>query len=125
MSKVFIEVSLSLDGIIAGSNVTAQVPMGENGSKLYEWHAGNKVDQAEGAAMFEGTGAVLIGRRTFDVAVDVWGEDGAFGKPCVVVTNRPAEPVQRTRVRYWRYRFSPKTCPRTCRKSKRLHYGRC
>ncbi|WP_281034288.1 hypothetical protein [Mesorhizobium sp. YM1C-6-2] len=34
MSKVFIEVSLSLDGIIAGPNVSAQVPMGDHGHKL-------------------------------------------------------------------------------------------
>jgi dihydrofolate reductase len=100
MSKVFIEVSLSLDGIIAGPNVSAQVPMGESGHLLYDWHAGGPVDQAQAAAMFEGTGAVLIGRRTFEVAIDVWGEDGAFGRPCVVVTHRRAEPVLRTRTSF-------------------------
>ncbi|RLP24015.1 hypothetical protein [Mesorhizobium sp. YM1C-6-2] len=50
--------------------------------------------------MFEGTGAVLIGPRTFDVAIDVWGEDGAFGLPCVVVTHREAAPVHRTKTSF-------------------------
>jgi dihydrofolate reductase len=100
MSKVFIEVSLSLDGIIAGPNVSAQVPIGDNGHLLYAWHGGGPADQAQAAAMFEGTGAVLIGRRTFDVAIEVWDEDGAFGRPCVVVTHRQAEPVHRTKTSF-------------------------
>lgn len=45
--------------------------------------------------MFEGTGAFVIGRKTFDVGIDYWGEDGAFGKPCFVVTRRPEQPLQR------------------------------
>lgn len=37
------------------------------------------------------TGAVIMGRRTFEVGEAPWGEDGTFHLPCFVVTHRPAE----------------------------------
>ena len=51
------------------------------------------VDATEGdrevsEELFAGTGAFLIGRRTFDVGEGPWGDDGAFGRPFVVVTRR-------------------------------------
>jgi dihydrofolate reductase len=39
--------------------------------------------------MFESAGAVVIGRRMFDVGIGHWGNDGAFGMPCFVVTHHP------------------------------------
>lgn len=102
MSIVFIEVSLSVDGIFAGPNVSSANPMGDEGRRLYHWlfEPSGPEDKDAAAMMFEGTGAVLIGRRTFDVAIDSWGEDGAFGLPSFVVTTRPREPVERTRTRF-------------------------
>lgn len=102
MGKVFIEVSLSLDGIIAGPGVSRDQPMGREGRRLYHWlfEPSGPADSAAGAAMFETTGAVLIGRRTLDAALDSWGEDGAFGLPCFVVTHRGHDPVERTRTRF-------------------------
>ena len=38
-------------------------------------------------------GAVLMGRRTLDVGITHWGDDGTFGMPCFVVTNRPHETI--------------------------------
>ena len=38
-------------------------------------------------------GAVLMGRRTLDVGIAHWGDDGTFAMPCFVVTHRAHEPV--------------------------------
>jgi dihydrofolate reductase len=48
-------------------------------------------DRQAGEDMFASTGAFLIGRRTFDVGIGTWGDDGAFGRPCFVVTTRHRE----------------------------------
>ena len=37
------------------------------------------------------TGAVIMGRRTFDVGEEPWGKDGTFHLPWFVVTHRPAD----------------------------------
>jgi dihydrofolate reductase len=41
--------------------------------------------------MFASTGAFVMGRRTFDVGEEPWGDDGTFGMPCFVVTHRARE----------------------------------
>lgn len=38
--------------------------------------------------MFATAGAVIVGRRMYDV-VDGWGDQSSFGMPVFVVTNRP------------------------------------
>jgi hypothetical protein len=40
MSKVVLDVSMSLDGFTAGPNVRDDEPMGDGGERLHEWHAG-------------------------------------------------------------------------------------
>jgi hypothetical protein len=60
MSKVVLDVSMSLDGFTAGPNVGEAEPMGEGGERLHEWMwmAGNGPD-----------GGVDIGFRTVDAIV--------------------------------------------------------
>lgn len=96
MGRVIIDMSPSLDGYIAGRGVTIERPFGDADHRLHRWlgfdsTALTDADQEAAAQMFATTGAFLIGRRMFDVGIDKWGEDGAFGKPCFVVTNRPRE----------------------------------
>jgi dihydrofolate reductase len=45
--------------------------------------------------MTDGTGAFVLGRTTFEVGIGTWGDDGAFGTECFVVTSRPHEVVKR------------------------------
>jgi hypothetical protein len=40
MSKVVLDVSMSLDGFSAGPNVRAEEPMGDGGERLHEWQFG-------------------------------------------------------------------------------------
>ncbi len=98
MGQVKLHVSMSLDGFTAGPGVRAGHPMGEGGTRLHEWLFADPMDPADAevaSAMYAPAkvGAVLMGRRHFDVGIAQWGDDGTFGMPCFVVTHRPAEPV--------------------------------
>ena len=44
MSKVVLDVSMSLDGFTAGPNVRDDEPMGDGGERLHTWRAGNGTD---------------------------------------------------------------------------------
>ena len=52
------------------------------------------VDAAVASGMYstDTVGAVLMGRRTFDVGIGHWGDD-TFDMPCFVVSHRAHEPV--------------------------------
>jgi dihydrofolate reductase len=95
--RIAIDMSPSLDGYIAGRNVEVAHPFGDAGHRLHRWLGFEGAeptddDRRAAARMFEGVGAIVLGRRMFDVGTGLWGEDGAFGLPCFVVTHRP-EPV--------------------------------
>jgi dihydrofolate reductase len=86
----------SLDGFATGENVDVAHPFGESGQQLYAWHEStDPIDTHAAAGMMQGTGAFILGRTTFDVGIGTWGEDGAFGTGCFVLTSRPHEPVHR------------------------------
>ena len=40
MGKVLLEMSMSLDGYVAGPDVSAEAPMGRGGELLHEWMFG-------------------------------------------------------------------------------------
>src|SRR6266568_3369275 len=84
---------MSLDGFTAGPGVSAGHPMGEGGTRLHEWLFADPMDPADAevaSAMYAPAkvGAVLMGRRHFDVGIAQWGDDGTFGMPCFVVTRQ-------------------------------------
>ncbi|GAA3472690.1 dihydrofolate reductase family protein [Nonomuraea roseola] len=95
MSKIVLDVSVSLDGFTTGPNVREEEPMGDGGERLHEWHAGNGPDGEIDLGVVresEGTvGAVLIGRRTFDLGLGPWGGTPFPGIPSFVVTHRTRE----------------------------------
>ena len=41
------------------------------------------------------TGAILVGKRMFDLGVDPWGDPPPFGMPVFVITHEPREPLPR------------------------------
>jgi dihydrofolate reductase len=90
MTKVILDVSLSLDGFSAGSNVDVAQPMGKDGERLHDWlsSTATEADSHVASELFSSAGAVVTGRRTFDVGIDRWGDDGAFGMPVFVLTHR-------------------------------------
>ncbi|MDP3746501.1 MAG: dihydrofolate reductase family protein [Phenylobacterium sp.] len=95
MAHVFLDMTQSLDGYTCGPDISVEHPLGRGGGPLHAWLFGDEagppddLDREIAGELFAGTGAFLIGRRTFDVGIGEWGEDGAFGRPCFVVTHRP------------------------------------
>jgi dihydrofolate reductase len=93
---VYAELSMSLDGYIAGPNVGTALPLGEHGELLHEWMWRGRTD-AETTAFeetyFGGVGALIMGRRMVDVGMGPWGENPTFHAPCFVVIHRPGATV--------------------------------
>jgi dihydrofolate reductase len=98
MGKVVIEMSMSLDGYIAGPNDNPQQGMGEDGERLHDWMFDDpSVYERVYRDLVNETGAVILGRRTYDNALEPWGGKGPLGEvPCFVLTHEPptgADPV--------------------------------
>jgi dihydrofolate reductase len=96
VGRTAIELTVSLDGYATGTGVDVEHPFGHSGQRLYAWHDSDDAADADAAtAMMIGTGAFVLGRTTYDVGIDTWGPDGAFGTRCFVLTSRPQKPVHR------------------------------
>jgi dihydrofolate reductase len=96
MSKVIMEMSVSLDGYVTGPHVRPEEPMGDGGECLHEWmFAGKSATEVETyqTAKYSEIGALILGRRMVDLGIGPWGEEPAFHAPCFVVTHRPAETI--------------------------------
>ncbi|MEU9737058.1 dihydrofolate reductase family protein [Streptomyces sp. NPDC048002] len=96
MSKVVLHVTMSLDGFMAGPDVGVEHPMGRGGLRLHDWilkSPADEVDSAVGEEVAAATGAVVLGRRTYDVGVGVW-QDTPFPLPCFVLTHRARTPQE-------------------------------
>lgn len=95
MSRIVLDVSMSLDGFTAGPNVRQAEPMGDGGERLHEWMAGTGpgggVDVGVRRDADATVGATVIGRRTFDLGVGPWGGTPWPGVPSFVVTHRVRE----------------------------------
>jgi dihydrofolate reductase len=86
--------SMSLDGFIAGPNIGLENPMGEGGERLHEWMFPPKGDYQQVAAeMFKNVGAVFMGRRMFDLGEEPWGDEPPFHLPVFVLTHTPRRKV--------------------------------
>jgi dihydrofolate reductase len=96
MSKVRLELSVSLDGFAAGPDIGPDAPLGRGGERLHEWMFAGKTD-AESTRYetdhFSEIGAVILGRRMADLGIPLWGEEPSYHAPCFVVTHRPAETI--------------------------------
>ena len=94
MGKVVIDKSMSLDGFIAAPNDTPEHGLGEDGMRLHNWAFDDpSVFERVFGNVLEETGAVIMGRRSYDNSIAEWGGKGPLGDvPCFVVTNRPLEP---------------------------------
>jgi dihydrofolate reductase len=98
MGNVVIDMSMSLDGYIAAPNDNPEQGLGEDGMRLHNWAFDDPsvFEQLYGDLIAE-TGAVIMGRRSYDNSIEAWGGKGPLGEvPCFVVTHRPpagADPV--------------------------------
>jgi uncharacterized protein YndB with AHSA1/START domain/dihydrofolate reductase len=102
MSKSVLYMSMSLDGFIAGPDDGPGQGLGAGGEVLHGWLGDGGGDpmgyrpSGPSAAIFDEfmeTGAVVVGRRTFDIA-GRWNGDHHDGVPIFVPTRgEPPEPI--------------------------------
>lgn len=87
MGKAVLDVSISLDGFITGPDVSHEQPLGQGGERLHDWTRDAKEEVMQGGTTAT-TGAIVTGRRTYDL-VDGWGGKGhrIVGVPVFVLTH--------------------------------------
>jgi dihydrofolate reductase len=114
---LFLDISMSLDGFIAGPNRTLEEPLGEGGELLHTWGIATaawrerhgrtggeaNIDDKVIREGIERTGATIMGRRMFsggegpwedDPNADAWwGEDPPFHHAVFVLTHHARAPV--------------------------------
>ena len=113
----FLNITMSLDGFVAGPNQTLEQPLGEGGEELHEWivrlKGWREQHGLEGGETgpdddlvretHERTGAFVMGRRMFSGGAGPWeddpnangwwGDEPPFGVAVYVVTHHAREPL--------------------------------
>jgi dihydrofolate reductase len=122
MGKLRFDLSVSLDGFVAGPNPSLEDPLGVGGERLHDWLIGTAafrerhaeaggetggqtgVDSDVVAEIAGSTGATVVGRRMFSGGqgpweddpnpnASWWGDDPPFHHPVFVLTHHAREPV--------------------------------
>jgi dihydrofolate reductase len=115
MSRVRAQISISVDGYVAGPNQSQEEPLGTGGERLHEWifptEAFNRVQGREGGVrnadsdvvdeIWTDIGAFIMGRNMFGPATGWdpdwrgwWGEDPPYHAPTYVLTHHAREPLE-------------------------------
>lgn len=84
MGKIVVDISMSLDGFVTASGADSEHGLGIGGEPIHGWVEASDQSLADAEVLnnaFEATGAVVMGRRTFDVvdSPNGWREDIGYG----------------------------------------------
>jgi dihydrofolate reductase len=115
MAKLKLQISISLDGYVAGPNQSEEHPLGEGGEALHEWalelaawrepHGKEGGEVNASTEVFEegsdNVGAIVMGRNMFggsgpwgdDPWQGWWGDEPPFKAPVFVLTHHEREPL--------------------------------
>src|SRR5437660_6566385 len=117
MARTTVDITMSLDGFVAGPNQTLEQPLGEGGDRLHEWLFGlaafrrnhgleggeTNSDSEVVEEQLRRAGAFVMGRRMFsggagpwenDPNADGWwGDEPPFHATVFVLTHHPRETV--------------------------------
>jgi dihydrofolate reductase len=117
VSKLKLNITMSLDGYVAGPGQSLEHPLGIGGERLHEWLVSLKVFReqhgGEGGEVnantpfaediLAGTGATIMGRNMFgggpgawegDTWKGWWGDDPPYHHPVFVLTHHAREPLE-------------------------------
>jgi len=117
MSKLRFNITMSLDGFVAGPDQSEQNPLGVGGERLHEWivplRAFRETHGEEGGEVnastpvvegyFENVGATVMGRNMFGGGpgpwgdnqwTGWWGDNPPFHHPVFVLTHHAREPLE-------------------------------
>jgi len=96
MSKVIVDITMSLDGFVTAPNDGPGNGLGDGGMVLHDWARSRRTEADELLLDNDTLGSCILGRRTFDIAEGAWGDDPPFGSAQVfVITHRPHETLTR------------------------------
>jgi dihydrofolate reductase len=92
MALVICDMSTSLDGFVTGRNDSRDNPFGDGAATLHDWLSSSATDEDRAILQeaVDGTGAIVMGRTSFDKneGEGGWGDGGPHGQtPCFVVTH--------------------------------------
>jgi dihydrofolate reductase len=116
MSKLRLNITMTLDGYVAGPNQSVENPLGEGGERMHEWlfnlktfreiqgypgdgESGTNDDVLREA--FQNVGATIMGRNMFgggpgewagDAWKGWWGDNPPYHTPVFVLTHHAREP---------------------------------
>jgi dihydrofolate reductase len=115
MSKLRFQITMSLDGYVAGPNQSLENPLGEGGEQLHEWVFGLRFfremhgdsggetgpDDDILRESFANIGATIMGRNMFgggpgpwkDEWKGWWGDNPPYHTPVYVLTHHAREPL--------------------------------
>jgi dihydrofolate reductase len=114
VAKLLLQITMSVDGYVAGPNQSLENPLGEGAMPLHEWAFATRswraahgleggeagVDDDEAARWIGKLGATIMGRNMFgpvrgpwgdDAWTGWWGDDPPFHTPVFVLTHHPRE----------------------------------
>jgi dihydrofolate reductase len=107
VTKVIADISMSLDGYVTAPGVDQEHGLGIGGEAIHAWvleEPRSPVDETVLARSFEATGAVVMGRRLYDIVdgPNGWDDEVGYGHdqnqsvapPCYVVTHEPPAHVR-------------------------------
>ncbi|MET7407620.1 dihydrofolate reductase family protein [Streptomyces parvulus] len=97
------DLAITLDGYVAGPNVSRDNPGGDGAGRIFDWiHTLASWRERQGMAggdenrdselvreWFDATGAVVMGRTMYDLGEEFWGDNPPFRTPVFVLTHRP------------------------------------
>lgn len=99
MGKVVGEITMSLNGYVAGPDISTEYPLGKGGERLHDWLFSKKTetDAAILNETVDTSGAVIVGARTYLVAIDeeeAWNKKSPFAAPAFVLLREvPTEQI--------------------------------
>ena len=115
MGKVTCQISISLDGFVAGPNQSLENPIGEGGMRLHDWvfatatwrrlhgeeGGADGVDSEIADELVRGVGAYIMGRNMFGGGSGSWdeewkgwwGDEPPYHTPVFVLTHHPRQPL--------------------------------
>ena len=103
MTRVTLDMTISLDGFVAGPKQSLENPLGANGDRLHRWMFEAAAENAAEVEAIVSSGAYIMGRNMFgpirgewilgdDDEIDWngwWGPEPPYHGPVFVLTNHP------------------------------------
>jgi dihydrofolate reductase len=106
VAQIVVDIGMSLDGYVAGTNAGPENPLGDGGMRIHRWaydlEAFRERQSLRGGhtnpddeivkESYERVGAYVMGRRMFDEGEVNWPDPPPFRAPVFVLTNHAREP---------------------------------